>query len=64
MRHWQRISFIVGLALTALVFLTVQPARASVSNFDATIGVPEPGTFLLVASGVAGLAGLAWRRRG
>jgi len=65
-----------GLGLTATpVFDWVADARSTVSsggtyNFDVypgasfnTYGVPEPGTFALLAAGLAGMCAYAWRKR-
>jgi len=62
MRNWRLIALI---ALLAMIFLPVPYALAQVfpcSDGCNTIGAPEPGTFLLLGSGFAGLAGIAWRR--
>lgn len=48
-----------------LVFsLSVDPLEATNQGGDsAGAAAPEPGTMLLLASGLAGVAGLSWRRR-
>ncbi len=63
MRNWRLIALI---ALLAVIFLQVPRALAApippCTDGNCTVGAPEPGTFLLLGSGLAGLAGIAWRR--
>jgi hypothetical protein len=62
MRNWKLIPLIVLLAIT---FVPVPHAWAQVcepGDCRGIVGAPEPGTFLLLGSGLAGLAGIAWRR--
>jgi hypothetical protein len=58
MRYWKLTSLIVLLAVT---FVPIPSAWANGPIGD-LVGAPEPGTFLLLAPGLVGLAGIAWRR--
>ncbi len=61
MRHRKLISLIVLLAVT---FFSAPHALAiTCPTCDLNhLGVPEPGTLLLFASGLGGVMGAAWRR--
>jgi len=64
MRHWKLIALIALLAVTTLPapHALAVPANCSFDDQCLVVGAPEPGTFLLLGSGFAGLAGIAWRR--
>jgi hypothetical protein len=66
MRHWKLI------ALSVLLAVTIFPASHALAQVQCSLNdgdgdclvvrAAEPGTFLLLGSGLAGLAGIAWKR--
>jgi hypothetical protein len=66
MKNWKLTSLIVWLAITLLPIPHALAGPVDCNFFDncngQIVGAPEPGTFLLLGSGLAGLAGIAWRR--
>jgi hypothetical protein len=49
----------LGVLLLAAAFSIPAGVGAAVT----TVSVPEPGTLVLLATGIAGLGAAAWRRR-
>ena len=63
MRHWKLIALIALLAVTILPAPhALAQVQCSFANDDCFVRAPEPGTFLLLGSGLVGLGGIAWRR--
>lgn len=56
------VSGVNGLAEQTGLLTVVGPTTSTVQNAVAAI-TPEPNSFLLLATGLAAAAGLAWRRR-
>lgn len=55
----------IALLLVGLLGVVPGIALAGSPNgdFDFAIGIPEPGTLTLLASGAAALGGIGWLRR-
>ncbi len=62
MKNWKLITLIVLLAFTFLPVPLALAQPCDTNDACPVVRAPEPGTFLLLAPGLVGLAGIAWRR--
>ena len=60
---WGQGNFISGVELPLLTFTDVCPATATPTPTSEPVSIPEPGTLLLLGSGLAGIAAYARARK-